>query len=143
MGASAARGSANDVGFVADYSRSWILLLSNHFTRHFGLHAPTMQAPIGGVAGPELVSAVCNAGTLGALPIWLLPLDAARGSVERTRSMTDGPDAVDVRADLPLADHVAAAVDGGAAVRRVARAAGSLKLPARTARCPAAARSRQ
>lgn len=75
-----------------------------------------MQAPMGGVAGPELVSAVCNAGTLGAPPIWLLPLDAAHGAVERTRSMTDGPFAVDVRADLPQADHVAAAVDGGAAI---------------------------
>jgi nitronate monooxygenase len=91
-------------------------MLSNRFTLDYGLRAPIMQAPMGGVAGPELVAAVCNAGALGALPIWLLSVDMARDAVASTRSMTDGPFAVNVRADLPQAEHVAAAVHAGAPI---------------------------
>jgi NAD(P)H-dependent flavin oxidoreductase YrpB (nitropropane dioxygenase family) len=63
----------------------------NRFTRESGLLAPIRQTPMGGAARPELVAAVCNAGAIGTLPIRLLPVEAARAAVGRTRTMTDRP----------------------------------------------------
>src|SRR5258708_27039627 len=42
-----------------------------------GLRVPIVQAPMGGVAGPDLVRAICSAGGLGMLPIWPLDRDTA------------------------------------------------------------------
>lgn len=85
------------------------------FTRLFGLRTPIVQAPMGGVAGSRLVSAVANAGAFGILPIWHLPVDVARALVAETRARTRRPFAVNLRADLDQHDHARAAVDAGAA----------------------------
>lgn len=85
------------------------------FTRLFGLHTPIVQAPMGGVAGPRLVSAVANAGAFGILPIWYLPIDVAQALVAETRARTSRPFAVNLRADLDQHDHALAALDAGAA----------------------------
>ncbi len=85
----------------------------NAFTRAFALDVPIVQGPMGGVAGPELVAAVANAGGLGVLPIWPQPPDRARDDIEQTRKLTRRPFAVNLRADLVQLDHLRIALDGG------------------------------
>jgi nitronate monooxygenase len=86
------------------------------FTRLFDLQVPIVQAPMGGVAGPRLVAAAANAGALGVLPVWYLPIELAAHRVEATRALTDRPFAVNVRADLGQHDLIAASLDAGAAM---------------------------
>src|ERR1700710_61145 len=41
---------------------------NNRITRMLGVDIPIANAPMGGVAGPELVSGVANAGAIGLVP---------------------------------------------------------------------------
>jgi nitronate monooxygenase len=91
-------------------------MITTPFTRLFDLQIPIVQAPMGGVAGPRLVAAAANAGALGVLPVWYLPIELAVRLVETTRTLTDRPFAVNVRADLVQQDLIAACLDAGAAV---------------------------
>lgn len=90
---------------------------SNHrdtaFTRAFGMTAPIVQGPMGGAAGPRLVSAVARAGGLGVLPIWVAPIKVAVEMIKTTQALTSQPFAVNVRADLEMTDLIAAATDQG------------------------------
>ncbi len=88
----------------------------NSFTRDFGISLPIVQGPMGGVAGPELVAAVSNAGGLGMLPVWTSPAGAVAAELARTRSLTALPFGVNLRADLLQFDHLQAALDAGASV---------------------------
>lgn len=54
----------------------------------FDLQLPVIQAPMAGVAGSELVVAVCNAGGLGSLPCAMLSLDAMRQELQVIRERT-------------------------------------------------------
>lgn len=83
------------------------------FLQTFGLAHPVIQGPMGGVAGPRLVSAVANAGALGMLPIWLLSPTAAARSIAETQALTDNPFAVNLRADLVQHEHIKVALDAG------------------------------
>jgi len=85
----------------------------NRFTREFALDLPIVQGPMGGVAGPELVAAVCNAGGLGILPVWVLPADEVAEAVAATRRLTDRSFGVNIRADLAQLDHIRTAIDAG------------------------------
>ncbi len=66
---------------------------------------------MGGVAGPELVAAVSNAGGLGILAALNLRPDAVRSAISKVRQLTDRPFGVniwlhdDVRAPPDIADH--------------------------------------
>jgi NAD(P)H-dependent flavin oxidoreductase YrpB (nitropropane dioxygenase family) len=71
---------------------------------------------MGGVAGPRLVAAVAGAGGLGMLPIWTAPAERVGPSLDETRALTDAPFAVNLRADLAMHDHIAAAVDHGVTI---------------------------
>jgi len=82
----------------------------------FGLEVPLVQGPMGGVAGPELVSAVANAGALGMLPIWPETVADAVALLRTTTSMTQRSFAVNLRADLLQLDHLAAATDAGVSI---------------------------
>lgn len=84
-------------------------MIETAFMRRFGLGVPLVQAPMAGVAGPELVAAAANAGALGILPIWAVPLSEAIELIRRTRALTERPFAVNVRADLAQHEHIAAA----------------------------------
>jgi nitronate monooxygenase len=84
------------------------------FTRALSLQAPLMQAPIGRSAGPELVASVSNAGALGALTIWAMPLTRVASSIQATARLTGKPFAVNVRADLKQHDYVGVALENGA-----------------------------
>lgn len=76
-----------------------------------GVTAPVLQSGMGGVAGPELVAAVCNAGGLGILAALNLRPDAVRDAIRRVRELTDRPFGVniwlhdDVRSPPDVSDH--------------------------------------
>ncbi len=77
------------------------------------LDAALIQGPMGGVAGPRLVSAVADAGALGVLPIWAADLDGARARIRATAERTARPFGVNLRADLRQLDHATLALDEG------------------------------
>lgn len=76
-----------------------------------GITAPVLQSGMGGVAGPELVAAVSNAGGLGILAALNLRPDAVRSAIARVRELTDRPFGVniwlhdDVRTPPDVAEH--------------------------------------
>jgi enoyl-[acyl-carrier protein] reductase II len=70
----------------------------NRVTRMFGVEIPIVQAPMGFIAKPALVSAVANAGAIGLVP-GSLGIDEVREDIRETRSMTDKPFGV----NLPIA----------------------------------------
>jgi NAD(P)H-dependent flavin oxidoreductase YrpB (nitropropane dioxygenase family) len=88
----------------------------NRFTRTFGLKVPIVQGPMGGVSGPELAAAVVNAGALGVIPIWNLPLPTAAQWIERTQELTGGNFGVNLRADMLQRDYIKLSLDAGVAV---------------------------
>jgi nitronate monooxygenase len=56
-----------------------------------GVQLPIIQAPMAGVQGSALATAVSTAGALGSLPCALLDLDTMRTELEAMRSGTDKP----------------------------------------------------
>ncbi|WP_221793253.1 NAD(P)H-dependent flavin oxidoreductase [Oceanobacter mangrovi] len=67
----------------------------NEFTRRFGIQ-PLIQAPMAGVATPELAAAVCNAGGLGSLGLGASSVAQARQMIQQTRQLTSKPFNVNV-----------------------------------------------
>lgn len=57
---------------------------------------PVIQAPMAGVATPELAAAVSNASGLGCLGLATMPATEAAQAMARTRAMTDRPFGVNV-----------------------------------------------
>lgn len=86
------------------------------FTRAFGMTVPIVQGPMGGVAGPKLVSAVAEAGALGVLPIWVAPINVAIEMIKATQALTSRPFAVNIRADLGMDNLIGAATDLGVGI---------------------------
>jgi NAD(P)H-dependent flavin oxidoreductase YrpB (nitropropane dioxygenase family) len=62
----------------------------NRVTRMLGVQIPIVQAPMGFIAKPPLVSAVANAGAIGLVP-GSLGLDEVREDIRQTRAMTAKP----------------------------------------------------
>jgi enoyl-[acyl-carrier protein] reductase II len=71
---------------------------TNRVTALLGVDIPIVQAPMGYIAKPALVSAVSNAGAMGLVP-GSLGIDEVRADIRRTRELTDKPFGV----NLPLA----------------------------------------
>jgi len=95
----------------------------NRVTRMLGARIPIVQAPMGFIAGPELVAAVADTGAIGLVP-GSLGLDRVRDDIRRTRDRTDASFGV----NLPIAFlQDAAIVDMIAAegIRFVTTSAGS------------------
>jgi nitronate monooxygenase len=61
------------------------------FTELVGVTLPIIQAPMAGVATPELVAAVANAGGLGSLGCATLSSDEVRARVGAVRDLTSDP----------------------------------------------------
>lgn len=61
------------------------------FMARLGIQLPIIQAPMAGVATPELAAAVSNAGGLGSLGIGPSNVDQARAMIEKTRALTSRP----------------------------------------------------
>lgn len=79
-----------------------------------GIEYPILQSGMGGVAGPDLVAEVCNAGGLGILAGVLTPGPALRDAIRAVRAHTARPFGVnllllpELRSPVP-ADRIAAA----------------------------------
>jgi nitronate monooxygenase len=81
--------------------RSWLTMthpaLQTRVTSLLGIRYPIIQAGMGfGIATPELVAAVSNAGGLGIFGAMMVPPDAVRAAVENIRTLTDRPFGVNV-----------------------------------------------
>jgi NAD(P)H-dependent flavin oxidoreductase YrpB (nitropropane dioxygenase family) len=67
-------------------------VLTTDLTRRLGIEAPIFSAGMGGgLAGPELVAAVSNAGGLGVLGMLALPAALIREHIRRVRALTPRP----------------------------------------------------
>jgi NAD(P)H-dependent flavin oxidoreductase YrpB (nitropropane dioxygenase family) len=82
-----------------------------------GIAIPIVQAPMGGgVVGPKLAAAVCNAGGLGTLPLWRANDEALRKQIRATRDLTDKPFAVNLNLEFPQEERLAACLQEGVKV---------------------------
>jgi nitronate monooxygenase len=80
---------------------------SSLVTELAGFRYPLIQAPMLGITTPEMVAAVSNAGGLGSLPVGGLAPDKARELIQKTKSLTDAPFAVNLFAHtLPQVSHL-------------------------------------
>ncbi|NGR08209.1 nitronate monooxygenase [bacterium SGD-2] len=71
------------------------------FLEALGLQHPIIQAPMAGVATPELAAAVSNAGALGSLGIGSSTASQARQMIEATQALTSRPFNVNVFCHAP------------------------------------------
>src|SRR5207244_1111332 len=62
---------------------------ARRFFAQLGVSTPLMLAGMGGIAGPELVAAVSNAGGVGILGLYRAPPDRIAGLVAETERLTD------------------------------------------------------
>lgn len=81
-----------------------------------GITIPIVLAPVGGAHSPRLTAAVSNAGGLGTLPLWAVPLDALRQHVRETQALTSRPFAVNLNLNFPQEDRLAACLEEGVKV---------------------------
>ena len=59
--------------------------------QQLGVSIPIVQAPMAGVATPDLAAAVCEAGGLGSIGVGATDADGARAMINATRARTDRP----------------------------------------------------
>ncbi|MBQ0831924.1 nitronate monooxygenase family protein [Marinobacter sp.] len=69
--------------------------------KQLGIKHPVIQAPMAGVATPQLAAAVTNAGGLGSLGLGASSADQAREMIEQTQALTAGPFNVNVFCHQP------------------------------------------
>src|SRR3954466_12869403 len=85
-----------------------VRMLTTPLCDELGIEVPIWNAGMGGgLAGPELAAAVCNAGGLGVLGMGGLPTPAIRESIRHLRALTDRPFGVNLI--MPLMDEEAVA----------------------------------
>jgi NAD(P)H-dependent flavin oxidoreductase YrpB (nitropropane dioxygenase family) len=92
------------------------LAFDTPFCRLVGVPLPIVQAPIGGLATPELASAASEAGALGMLAMtWTEPseIDA---TFERMGALTDRPFGVNLILRTPQEDRLRRCLDAGARI---------------------------
>lgn len=85
----------------------------NHPLQRLSLQFPIFQAPIGGVASPELAAAVSNAGGLGHLSCTWRSRENLRHLSLTMSKLTDRPWGANFVLDFPIEDKLCAALDGG------------------------------
>ena len=71
------------------------MTLDTRVTKILGIELPIFSAPMGWVAGPELVAAVSDAGGMGLIP-GSLPVETVRDNIRRARERTDRPIGVNI-----------------------------------------------
>jgi nitronate monooxygenase len=74
---------------------------SQEFLARLGVRYPVIQAPMAGVATPQLAAAVSNSGGLGSLGFGASTVAQARQAIEQTRELTRGPFNVNVFCHAP------------------------------------------
>jgi nitronate monooxygenase len=78
-----------------------------------GIQVPIIQAPIGGIASPELASAVSNAGGLGTMAMAFRGADETRAFIERARALSNRPFAANFLLSRKFEAELAASLDAG------------------------------
>ena len=78
-------------------------MISTGFTQLVGVSAPIQQASMPGIATPELVAAVADAGALGMLGAPLLPAPALEAALDQLAARTRGVFGVNFL--MPFLDH--------------------------------------
>ncbi|MYR08398.1 nitronate monooxygenase [Gordonia sp. SID5947] len=73
--------------------------LTTRFTELVGVEYPIVQTGMGWVSGPSLTSATSNAGGLGILASATMTYDELEAAIAKTKSLTDKPFGVNIRAD--------------------------------------------
>lgn len=76
-----------------------------------GIEIPILSAPLGGASGPDLVSAVSNAGGYGVIPLWGDSVDAVRDGIRRTRWLTDRNFAVNLNMSVDYRDALRTCIE--------------------------------
>jgi NAD(P)H-dependent flavin oxidoreductase YrpB (nitropropane dioxygenase family) len=66
-----------------------------------GATVPILSAPMAGAAGPGLVSAVCNAGGYGVIPLWTRTEAEAAADIDELKGLTDRNFAVNLNLSHP------------------------------------------
>ena len=84
--------------------------------KKLGIDIPIIQAPMGGVAGPQLAAAVSNAGALGTLPLWRADNETLRKIVRETRALTSKPFAVNLNMEFPQEQRLDVCLEEGVPV---------------------------
>ncbi|MGH3723682.1 MAG: (3aS,4S,5R,7aS)-5-hydroxy-7a-methyl-1-oxo-octahydro-1H-indene-4-carboxyl-CoA dehydrogenase [Mycobacterium sp.] len=74
-------------------------VLKTPLTELVGIDHPVVQTGMGWVAGPRLVAATSNAGGLGILASATMTLEELTAAVAKTKSLTEKPFGVNIRAD--------------------------------------------
>jgi nitronate monooxygenase len=76
-----------------------------------GIDIPIILAPMGGAVAPRLAAAVSNAGALGTLPLWRADIETLRRAVQKTRSLTSKPFAVNLNMEFPQEERLEACLE--------------------------------
>ncbi|MCX5998676.1 MAG: nitronate monooxygenase [Chloroflexi bacterium] len=75
--------------------------MRTRITELLGIEYPIIQAPMGPIAAPRLVAAVCNAGGLGILASGRMLPEEIREDIRAIREQTDRPFGVNLTAGTP------------------------------------------
>ncbi len=92
------------------------LTFDTAFCRLVGIPLPIVQAPIGGLATPELASAVSEAGGLGMLAMTWKDLDEIDADHARMADLTDRPFGVNLILHWPQEERLRRCLDAGARI---------------------------
>lgn len=92
------------------------LTFDTAFCRLVGVPLPIVQAPIGGLATPELASAVSEAGGLGMLAMTWTDLDDIDADLARMADLTDRPFGVNLILQWPQEERLRRCLDAGARI---------------------------
>lgn len=93
----------------------------NHLTTLLQIDYPIIQAPMLGVTSPEMAAAISNAGGLGSLPVGGLSPKKTHELIQKTKTLTNKPFAVNLfvhtiqQIDVPQAEKMIAFLDNIAA----------------------------
>lgn len=79
--------------------------ISTRFTEMVGIKYPIVQTGMGWVSGPSLTAATANAGGLGILASATMTYDELEFAIKKTKSLTEQPFGVNLRADASDADE--------------------------------------
>ncbi|EGD55459.1 NAD(P)H-dependent flavin oxidoreductase [Gordonia neofelifaecis] len=79
--------------------------IATRFTEMVGIKYPIVQTGMGWVSGPSLTAATANAGGLGILASATMTYDELEFAIKKTKSLTDKPFGVNLRADATDANE--------------------------------------
>ena len=85
--------------------------MRHQLCKMLGIEIPIVLAPMGGAVSPRLVAAVSNAGALGTLPLWRSTIETLRSAVQKTRSLTAKPFAVNLNMEFPQTERLEACLE--------------------------------